>query len=314
MTILTELFRMICRVQMGNKCGTKLYIDIMRFMKTKAIICLAVAMAAVGTGCEKSGLEMLPFLEKVDDVCTKMDDIEFMAYCYENFDVNDDGKVSMSEANAVRSIYSTNARTFAGIEYFSNMELFSASSVEEVDLRYNSKLKTLYLTGSVEAVDLKNNEELTSISITVCHNLKTVRLPEYLPNLSELDFHGCNSLVSIEIPNGITSIGGDSFMDCTSLVSVKIPRSVTYIGYRAFVDCDLTVVDAAECTNLQSVDYAFSSGSIKEFLLGTPIPPNVSWYNSSDSSPNTVLKVPAESIEAYENSNWAYHFSEIKPL
>ncbi len=30
-------------------------------MKTKTIICLAVAWAAVGTGCEKSGLEMLPF-------------------------------------------------------------------------------------------------------------------------------------------------------------------------------------------------------------------------------------------------------------
>ena len=105
-------------------------------MKIKTIICLAVAIAAVETGCEKSdGLETLPFLEKVDDVCTKMDDIEFMAYCYENFDVNNDTKVFMTEANAVRSIFCTNARTFAGIEYFSNLESFLASSVEAVDLR-----------------------------------------------------------------------------------------------------------------------------------------------------------------------------------
>ena len=31
MTILTELFRMICRVQMGNKCGTKLIMPVIKF-------------------------------------------------------------------------------------------------------------------------------------------------------------------------------------------------------------------------------------------------------------------------------------------
>lgn len=111
-------------------------------------------MAAVSMSYEKSGLEMLPLLEKVDDVCTKMDDIEFMAYCYENFDVNNDTKVFMTEANAVRSIFCTNARTFAGIEYFSNLESFLASSVEAVDLRYNSRLIILSISGSVEMVDL----------------------------------------------------------------------------------------------------------------------------------------------------------------
>ena len=48
--------------------------------------------------------ETLPELEEVDDVCTKMDDINFMKYCYDNFDVNKDGKVSMPEANAVKEI------------------------------------------------------------------------------------------------------------------------------------------------------------------------------------------------------------------
>lgn len=170
-------------------------------MKNKTIICLAVAMAAVGTGCEKSGgLEVLPFLEKVDDVCTKMDDIEFMAYCYENFDVNDDGKVSMTEANAVRSI-GANARTFAGIEYFSNLESFSSFSVEEVDLRYN--------------------KELTSILFRNCENLKTVRMPESLPNLSKLDFYGCSSLISIAIPDGVSSIENITFSDAILKVPAK---------------------------------------------------------------------------------------------
>ena len=291
-------------------------------MKIKTIICLVVAIAAVETGCEKSdGLETLPFLEKVDDVCTMMDDLEFMRYCYENFDVNDDGKVSMTEANAVRSI-GANARTFAGIEYFSNLELFSSLSVEEVDLRYNSKLETLNFaslnSGSVcpiETVDLRYNKELTSILFRNCENLKTVRMPESLPNLSKLDFYGCSSLISIAIPDGVSSIENITFDYCTSLESIKIPGSVTDIGYRAFYTCSsLTFVDASDCKNLQLVgSYVFSGCPVKEFLLGTPIPPEVSGDSFSASS-DAILKVPAKSVEAYKNSGWASHFGIIKAL
>ena len=38
----------------------------------------------------------LPKMLDPDDVCTSMDDLNFMKYCYENFDVNKDGKVSLS--------------------------------------------------------------------------------------------------------------------------------------------------------------------------------------------------------------------------
>ena len=36
-------------------------------------------------------LPELPALPDPDDVCSAMDDLNFMAYCYENFDVNKDG-------------------------------------------------------------------------------------------------------------------------------------------------------------------------------------------------------------------------------
>ena len=59
------------------------------------------------TGCSKDDdneAPGLPPLPDPDDVCSCMDDVVFMQYCYENFDVNKDGKVSKTEANAVTKI------------------------------------------------------------------------------------------------------------------------------------------------------------------------------------------------------------------
>ena len=74
-------------------------------MKTKLLIAAGLIGVNCLMSCEKAE-DTLPKLEAVDDVCTKMDDINFMKCCYDYFDVNNDGKVSMSEANAVRTISS----------------------------------------------------------------------------------------------------------------------------------------------------------------------------------------------------------------
>ena len=72
---------------------------------------------------ENNGIE----LKEVEDVCTQMDDINFRNFCYTNFDVNKDGKVSMTEANAVREIYVTNKniKSLIGIEYFTNLTMLN---------------------------------------------------------------------------------------------------------------------------------------------------------------------------------------------
>jgi len=56
-----------------------------------------VSCAEIGDSDSHNSLPPLP---DKDDVCSAMDDINFMKYCYENFDVNKDGKVSPSEAKA----------------------------------------------------------------------------------------------------------------------------------------------------------------------------------------------------------------------
>ena len=54
----------------------------------KVFLVLAVVLLCVG--CSKSDenepLTGYPEMSDPDDVCTAMDDIEFMKYCYEHFD------------------------------------------------------------------------------------------------------------------------------------------------------------------------------------------------------------------------------------
>ncbi len=88
-------------------------------------------------------LPTLSDLGDVDYVCIKMTDLDFMRYCYENFDVNGDAKVSMYEANAVKEITCNTAEDFTGIEYFPNLESFESTSAKYLDLKYNAQLSDI---------------------------------------------------------------------------------------------------------------------------------------------------------------------------
>ena len=194
----------------------------------------------IGPGEGDGELEELPELEVVEDVCTKMDDLNFMSYCYKNFDVNNDSKVSMSEANAVKSIDCSTASSFKGIEYFSNLESFKLSSVASVDLRYNSALTTLSCSGvSIQSLDLRYNTSLSDLYCYSCKSLTNVIMAKDAPitTIKASAFMNCSALESIVLSDNVVSIGESAFDGCTSLASLTLPNSVTSIGYRAFWGC-----------------------------------------------------------------------------
>ncbi len=104
------------------------------------------------TGCSKDDSAEnggLPALPDPNDVCSAMDDINFMAYCYENFDVNRDGKVSILEAEAVRKMGYVSVTSLKGIERFPNLEelnvSFSSNSLSVIDLSIFQKLEDVCL-------------------------------------------------------------------------------------------------------------------------------------------------------------------------
>lgn len=173
-------------------------------MKTLTILFVAAIM--MGVGCSKSEdsennpdkpdkPSPLPDLPDPNDVCSCMDDIIFMQYCYDNFDVNKDGKVSKIEASAVAKIdlARQEIKTLTGIGYFSNLEILNCKECHELT-----------------TVDLSNN-------------LK-VRIGDEM-------FYTCSKLSKIVLPNNILEIGESAFgySDCEALTSIEIPASVEMI-------------------------------------------------------------------------------------
>ena len=128
---------------------------------------LVFAFAAL---CSVSCNELdAPFkLKKVDDVCTQMDDIDFMSFCYKSFDVNGDSRVSMSEAAAVHvmNLYSKHIKSLNGIEYFANLTSLQcgANKLTSLDVSKNTALQSLDC----------NHNKLTSLDVSKNSALQTL--------------------------------------------------------------------------------------------------------------------------------------------
>lgn len=158
---------------------------------------IIVLLATLLYGCDKLDDE-----SRVKDVVTIMDDSVFINYCLLNFDLNNDGAISQTEAKTVKVIEITDEpklKSVKGISAFSNLEeiYFKKTGLQSIDLSKNTKLTTI----------------------------------------GDFAFYDCTSLKSITIPDSVTSIGYQAFYKCTSLKSVTIPDSVTSIGDYAFCDC-----------------------------------------------------------------------------
>lgn len=101
----------------------------------KNFIYFALILTVVLVSCSKEGESensdpQLPPMSDPDDICTAMDDINFMSYCYENFDINKDGKVSLTEAKAVQSLKSCTIK-----DYYPFIELMRRKHATKVQIR-----------------------------------------------------------------------------------------------------------------------------------------------------------------------------------
>lgn len=143
----------------------------------KKVLFALVAMSLLVTACEDGNDDFIK-LKEVDDVCTMMDDLELMEFCYEEFDVNKDGKVSMEEAAAVREFdtWTYDISSIKGIEYFPNIEV--------LDITF------AYLT----ECNLMNNKKLKSISLGLAK-------PYVMSNVSDLNFSKHTNLSYVGLDN-----------------------------------------------------------------------------------------------------------------
>lgn len=308
-------------------------------MKTKLLI--ITVMLPLVFGCEKSNVDdnggkdnteqggnaggydpgkddptaELPPLDDVDDVCTKMDDINFMGYCYEEFDVNKDGKVSMTEANAVSVIECNNASSFTGIGYFANLTKFKSSSATALNLGYNRKLASINCSGSpLETIDLRHNTLISEIRFYGCTKLTKILLADEAPleSVNENSFKNCKLLSTISLPDNCKTIGNMSFYTLRNLSKIKLPKNLTYIGSYAFFGCSaLTSVVFPEGLNYIG-EYGFDGCiALVDVKVLSAYPPELNFNPPFMVLDNAVLHVPAGSVSAYKSSRWARYFKTI---
>ena len=162
-------------------------------------------------------------------------------------------------------------------------------------------------------------EGMTSIGDSAfydCPSLTSITLPEGLTSIGNHTFYRCISLTSITLQDGLTSIGEGAFNRCTSLASITFPSSLTSIGTVAFYNCaSLTSITLPE--GLMSIgNNVFTGCTSLSLVTSLPtVPPSLGTYFFENTHANLVIKVPAQSVNAYKTAtNWGYYADKISAI
>jgi hypothetical protein len=171
--------------------------------------------------------------------------------------------------------------------------------------------------------------------------LQSVIIEANITEIPECCFYLQTKLTSISLPEGITSIGDDAFNQC-KITSLTLPASLKTIGARAFSNngiTQLTIPDKVETiendafayNSIDNIDFpatlvslhatAFKWKSMNEVIcraLSVPQTPQTDEFNNSwrpfyQINENCVLRVPAESLEAYMNA-WGQYFKSVETI
>ena len=187
-----------------------------------------------------------------------------------------------------------------------------------------------------------------------CTSLTSIEIPASVEIIKNETFSGCTALTTVTFEKGsqLKTIASSMFEDCTSLTSIEIPASVETIGNTAFEGCEtlttvtfekgsqlktiegwrrddgmsysgafanlanLKTVDMSTCTQVKEIQTcAFvSCSSLQLFKIGTIMPPTAEDQSFSSLPFFSILKVPAESVEAYKKAEGWRFFANISAL
>ena len=188
-------------------------------MKKPIYISLAALMALAAVSCKKDNV----------NVCGKMDDPTFKAYCLERFDANGDGKILEDEADEVTEIAvpSMGIKSLKGIEGFKNLLDLDCSDnqITSLDLRENRKLVFLDCRDNfIDVIYLNEGQEIPQFYRTPflhprpillsVNGQQTVIMEKTKPFVFEANFTG------EDLPGSITWLSDvPSFTPVTSQVT-----------------------------------------------------------------------------------------------
>lgn len=146
---------------------------------------------------------------------------------------------------------------------------------------YSQEVKSIIVTEGI--VRVGNN------AFSMFPVLETVGLSNSIQSIGSYAFERCPTLYYVNIPEGVTVINESTFNGCYSLTAAVIPSSVTEIGEDAYT----------ACRSLMQIDcYAVE-------------PPLITSTTFTDVDKSIPLRVPRESITAYQKADYWSEFSQI---
>ena len=189
-----------------------------------------------------------------------------------------------------------------------------------------TSLTSIEIPASVETIGstaFERGTALTTVTFEKGSQLKIIELDT---------FRSCHSLTSIEIPASVETIGAAAFIYCTALTTVTFEKGSQlktiwgghdefnsppiYYGAFSYLP-NLKIMDMSTCTQVEELGTgAFANcSSLQLFKIGTIKPPysNLYWTTFDNLPTFSILKVPAESVDAYKKAN-GWNFSNISAL
>lgn len=212
----------------------------------------------------------------VSDVCAKMNDPVFMDYCKKRFDFDADGKISMDEAQKVTKIdiSELDIASVKGVEYFTNLEYFTASKSNLVmaDLRRNTKLTSVMCSSCKKLVDINLPENIKEIGMDAfcSSSLKSIKIPDSVESIGETAFFNSN-LESAIVGSGVKQMDNASiygvFSKCKNLRNVTLKPGLTTLGRWMFYFCENLEKITIPSSIVNWGDNTFASSGLKKVVI-----------------------------------------------
>lgn len=165
-----------------------------------------------------------------------------------------------------------------------------------------------------------------------CDCFSNLNIGENVRGIPANIFKQCNGLQIVDIPSTVSVIGKESFEESRNISKLILGSGLTYIGDNAFKGCisledvvycadscvymgNVSLPVFMSCPNLVSLTIGVQVKSIPLFAFsGCPsiqrinsmayIPPIIQGNSFENLSPNVLLSVPCDAINAYESANY----------
>ena len=150
------------------------------------------------------------------------------AICIQNFDRNNDSKLSYAEAAAVSDLGKVFSQqpisSFAELRFFKGLGSISQNA--------------FYGCSALSSVTIPRNvKSIGNWAFSNCHALTSITIPDNVTTIGGRAFAYNKGLTSVTMGNGVTTIGADSFASCPKLTSITVPDCVKNIGGSSFNYC-----------------------------------------------------------------------------